>query len=208
MSALGLSAILARCNMLYSWEKRKVVYMSPWIAGLCVLVVAAFLFWMNRDLVHGWKSRVSAAQGSELGGEWVGSMEIYGYRDPLLSEIHKKAALRFDLKVTDSVVGKYGGMGKLMIEGEKEPRSIEVVRFDPQPTRHDGSFDTEIWCNGNSWNKFDKRDNVSGDFQGVFKAPTLFIERQEGYGYQMKGVLRKGSDEDFRKLAQQIQQPG
>jgi hypothetical protein len=188
--------------MLYSWEKRKVVYMSPLMVGLCVLVVAVFLLWMNRDFVQGWISHVTPARQSELRGEWVGPLEIDGIHDPFLRDMKKKAVIRFNLKMTDSVLGKYGGRGELMIAGEK-PLPIEVRDFRPQSNPRDGTYRTGIWLDSYTPGK---QDDISGGFTGSFEPGSLSIERDTQEGYLMKGILRKGTDADYDTLVKNMQQ--
>jgi hypothetical protein len=189
--------------MLHTWEDRKAVYMSPTIVGLCVVVFLLLVGWMNRDFVHGWFSHITPASKNELRGEWVGHLDIDGMLEPDQKDLKKRAVIRFNLKITDSFLEKYGGRGELTIEGEK-PQSIEVRDLWPQSRPKDGTFDTGIWLD--TYTPKSKNDLFSGGFKGVFKPGSLSLERDDQGGYAMKGVLQKGSDADYEALVKQMQQ--
>lgn len=169
-------------------------------AVIFAIFAIVFIF-MNRDFIGGWFSHVTPAPANSIRGEWVGKMQISGVYDPNLREIQKEAVIRFTLNVTDSFLKKYGGHGELTIAGEK-PQAIEVRDLWPSTTSGDNSIRTGIWLDGPAQDN----DPVSGEFKGTFEPGALSIKRKINVtlGYEMQGVLHKGTDADYKSLIQQM----
>ncbi len=196
-----------------SWDpyyqgKRTIVYVSPLVAVLCIVaLVIVVTLSMNPHLKASLLS--SRAQGAPSGvaGEWVGTLDISEVRDPhtyVHSSVNKKAAIYLKLGVTDSVLREFGGPGKLKIQGEPGERAITISRLGLQADGAASTYRAEINSDGNTWNKFDTSDNVSGYVKGSLNNGVLEVQRSDTTGYQFHGTLQHGTSEDYESLVHRL----
>ncbi|MFL9872427.1 hypothetical protein [Paraburkholderia megapolitana] len=169
---------------------------------LIVLTVFA-LIWVllnPKDTLERVRGFMPGTSSSSIKGEWVGHIDIYGIQDPWHRALSKPAVIRFELGPPGYFLGNHGGTGEISIAGQP-PRAFRIQALSisaKDPTRE---FRTSLWLD--SYHPNDPNDLVSGGFHGQWKpGESLSIERDLFTGYSMKGLLVKGTDDDYNSLVQ------
>ncbi len=166
-----------------------------------VLLAGAWLLLGPKTMMTHLRSFMPGTSGS-LKGEWVGHMDIVGLDNPFHQAISKEAVIRFRLSTTNFFLGNYGGTGEITIAGEPA-QTIHIGKLSIEERPGEGQhYRTSITVHPR---RSGQDDALSGFFAGTFNAgESLSIHRDDTDGYEMKGVLHKGTDDDYTNLVQQM----
>ncbi|AEU38912.1 hypothetical protein AciX8_4642 [Granulicella mallensis MP5ACTX8] len=173
--------------------------------GMLVLtfLTVFFLIWtlLNpRAMLEHVRGFMPGTSSNSIKGEWVGHIDIYGVQDPWHRALLKPAVIRFRLGTQDYFLDNYGGTGEISIAGQP-PQTFHLKALSISAKDPNHEFRTSLWLDG--YHPNDPKDLVSGSFHGQWKAgESLSIERDLFTGYDMKGVLVKGTDDDYNSLVQ------
>lgn len=196
-----------------SWDpyyqgKRTIVYVSPLAAVLCVIALVGFVtLAMNPHLKTSLLSFRSHGASGGIPGEWVGTLDISEVRDShtyVHTPVNKRAAILLKLGVTDSALREFGGKGKMQVQGEPGERSITISRLGLEADGIGSTYRAEISSDGNTWNKLDNSDSVSGYVKGSLNSDVLEMQRSDTSGYQFHGTLQRGTSDRYQALVKSL----
>lgn len=188
----------------YNASNARVIFMKPavFLTGFAV-VVLGILALAFHEAVGDWFASLRPAQANSLQGEWVGMLNIASDRHSGLSNVPHQAAIRFNLKATDSFMKKYGGPGEITLT-DGSPQALEIRDLKLESNSTDGSLRAGMWLNTYTPGQA-RTDHVSGGLKGSFTPGTLRLQRNnDEFGYTIEGTLTQGTDDDYRALVQRL----
>jgi hypothetical protein len=179
----------------YSSNRRETA-MKITASVVLILIVGLFAWTSRRQLINA-ASGMLPASGKSPRGEWVGEINIVGgYLPSRMGDTpgpHKKAAMHFNLSITDSFMDEYGGPGELFIEGETKPRTIKMdLRL------HDDGRVKMVML-GDS--------GLADNFGGQFTSTEIRFEQPDPDpgSLMFNGVVHRGTYADYQAMCRDYQ---
>lgn len=180
----------------------KVVFIRPAVAiTLLAIVILGSLAFAFREVLRDRVADGVGAASSGIRGEWVGELNVLTLDDEYIHAINRHAVIRLSLEPTAHYVQKFGGNGEITIEGDS-PVPIEIKDLWLSGKGAEQTFESGIWKA--PYREGDLTDRISGGYDGTYGPGTLTLKRLPGRGYEMQGTLRKGTDQDYAALVQQM----